>query len=227
MSSPDRASVEVGATGHGEATPARSIRWRTRGRFDHSRVVRLVRTTYASPCPEASPAAELANPVPSAASAVVVADPRLEIVLAEALRALTHQQALLDNLRSRATLLTTAAALVISFPGVSALTGREQSGVSIVLASTGLVGVLTCTLVVCAPWWRWRFRASAVRLIQAVDDGHDVNSIRRHLARDFERWLDHNDRRIRTLQWWFTAGLVLLSVEVAAWTGQLVAEIGT
>jgi hypothetical protein len=151
----------------------------------------------------------------------------LEIVLAEALRALTHQQALLDNLRSRATLLTTAAALVISFPGVSALTGREQSGVSIVLASTGLVGVLTCTLVVCAPWWRWRFRASAVRLIQAVDDGHDVNSIRRHLARDFERWLDHNDRRIRTLQWWFTAGLVLLSVEVAAWTGQLVAEIGT
>jgi hypothetical protein len=152
-------------------------------------------------------------------------DPRLEIVLNEALRALQHQQMLLDNLRSRATLLTTAAALVISFPGVSALTGRTRPGLPVVLAVVGLAGVLLCTLVVCAPWWRWRFRTSATRLLEAVDGGHDVNSVRRHLATDFEIWVNHNDRRIRTLQWWFTAGLVLLAVEIAAWTGQLAAEI--
>ncbi|SRR2546421_7446681 len=148
-------------------------------------------------------------------------DRRLEIVFSEALRALAHQQSLLDNLRSRATLLTTAAALVISFPGVSAATGRLRLGAAAVVGAAALGGVLICCLVVCAPWWRWRFRSSASRLLDAVDAGHDVDSIRRNLARDFETWLDHNDRQIRVLQWWFTAGLFLLAVEVAAWAIQL------
>lgn len=148
-------------------------------------------------------------------------DRRLEIVFSEALRALAHQQSLLDNLRSRATLLTTAAALVISFPGVSAATGQLELGFPAIFAAAGLAGVLICSLVVCAPWWRWRFRSSATRLLAAVDGGHDVDSMRRNLARDFETWLDHNDRQIRILQWWFTAGLFLLSVEVAAWMVQL------
>jgi len=65
------------------------------------------------------------------------------------------------------------------------------------------------------------FRSSATRLLGAVDGGHDLDSMRRNLARDFENWLDHNDRQIRSLQWWFTAGLFLLSVEVAAWVVQL------
>jgi hypothetical protein len=81
-------------------------------------------------------------------------DRRLEIVLAESLRALAHQQGLLDNLRSRATLLLTAAALVASFPGVSAATGGSAIGAATVLEMLGLAGVLLCTLVICAPWWR-------------------------------------------------------------------------
>jgi hypothetical protein len=139
-------------------------------------------------------------------------DKRLEIVFSEALRALAHQQALLDNLRSRATLLTTAAALVVSVPGMS---GDVKPGLGIVLAVLALAGVLVCSLVVCAPWWRWRFRTSATRLLGAVDAGHDIDSMRRHLSSDFENWVDHNDTQIRTLQWWFTAGLLLLAVEVA------------
>ncbi len=152
-------------------------------------------------------------------------DKRLEIVFTEALRALAHQQSLLDNLRSRATLLTTAAALVVSFPGVSAATGHLRLGVSAIFAAVGLAGVLICSLVVCAPWWRWRFRSSATRLLAAVDGGHDVDSIRRNLAYDFETWLDHNDRQIRVLQWWFTVGLFLLAVEVGAWVVQLGAAL--
>jgi hypothetical protein len=152
-------------------------------------------------------------------------DKRLEIVLGESLRALTHQQSLLDNLRSRATLLTTGAALVSTLPGVAAATGSRPAGrgagVATALAIAGLVGVLLCALVICAPWWRWRFRTSATRLLQAVDAGHDVDSIRRHLARDFEIWVDQNDRRIRTLQWWFTAGLALLLFEIIGWVTQL------
>jgi hypothetical protein len=156
-------------------------------------------------------------------------DPRLEIVFAEALRALAHQQALLDNLRSRATLLTTAAALVVSLPGVAAAAGRTGStgstAAATAIAAAALTGVLLCSLVVCAPWWRWQFRSSATRLLDAVDAGHDADSIRRNLARDFESWLDRNDRQILVLQWWFTAGLVLLAVEVAAWVVQLAVSL--
>ncbi|NMO54759.1 hypothetical protein HH310_26675 [Actinoplanes sp. TBRC 11911] len=49
-------------------------------------------------------------------SAAPEPDKRLDVVLSEALRALAHQQSLLDNLGSRATVLTTAAALVKSEP---------------------------------------------------------------------------------------------------------------
>jgi hypothetical protein len=155
-------------------------------------------------------------------------DKRLEVVLAESLRALAHQQSLLDNLRSRATLLTTAAALVSTFPGLSAITGNNAKGKgAAVLAVLALVGVLVCTLVICAPWWRWYFRSSATALLGAVDAGHDLDSIRRNLSRDFEKWVDHNDRRIRTLQWWFTAGLALLFVEVVGWIAEVTAAWGS
>ncbi|GIF22547.1 hypothetical protein BJ973_002870 [Actinoplanes tereljensis] len=151
-------------------------------------------------------------------------DKRLEIVLSEALRALSHQQSLLDNLRSRATLLTTAAALVISFPVVSSVR-RAEIGVSAGVAAVALVGVLMCTLVICAPWWHWKFRSSAGQLLLAVDEGHDLDSLRRHLAKDFERWLDDNERKIGILQWWFTAGLLMLGLEVAAWAFQLAVTV--
>jgi hypothetical protein len=173
---------------------------------------------------QSSPPGSEPDAVPSPsppAPAPAEPDRRLEIVLSEALRALAHQQALLDNLRSRATLLTTAAALVASFPGVAAATGRLRLSAPAVVAPAALAGVLICCLVVCAPWWRWQFRTSATALLRAVDDGHDVDSIRRHLARDFEQWLDRNDQKIRILQWWFTAGLLLLAIEVAAWAVQL------
>jgi hypothetical protein len=144
-------------------------------------------------------------------------DPRLELVLGEALRALEHQQALLDNLRSRATLLTTAAALVGAYP----LADPSARAAATVLAASGLVGVLVCTSVICVPWWRWRFRTSATALLGAVDLGHTLDGMRRHLAVDFETWLDDNDRRIRMLQWWFSAGLAFLALQICGWAVHL------
>jgi hypothetical protein len=150
----------------------------------------------------------------------VDSDARLELVLSEALRALGHQQAMLDNIRSRATLLTTAAALVTSFLGAPAIASRHHDWPTVV-AVIALAGVLVCTFVICAPWYRWRFRSSASILLGALDDGHDLNSMRRNLAGNFEQWHDGNERRIRVLEWWFTAGLVLLLIELLSWGLQL------
>lgn len=149
-------------------------------------------------------------------------DARLEIVFSEALRAVTHQQSVLDNIRSRATTLTAAAALVTSFFGSPILQARERMGWPTGVALLALAGVLAATFVVCAPWWTWTFRTSATALLTAVDAGHDTDSLRRHLAQDFEQWVDQNEKKLRRLQWWFTAGLAFLLVEVAAWVFQLV-----
>jgi hypothetical protein len=115
---------------------------------------------------------------------------RLEIVFSEALRAVTHQQSVLDSIRTRATTLTAAAALVTPLFGTPVLQARDRAGWPTIVALAALTGVLASTFVVSAPWWRWTFRASAAALLQAVDAGHDVDSMRRHLCLDFERWVD-------------------------------------
>lgn len=150
----------------------------------------------------------------------VATDPRWELVYDEALRALAFQQSTLDNLRSRATLLTAGAALVGSALGAPVLK-QGSLGVASVLAIVALGLVLAAAGVICAPWWRWRFVASATSLIAAVDLGHTLDSMRRHLAADFERWLDENEVRLRRLQWCFTAGLAAMLLEMLAWLVEL------
>ncbi len=147
-------------------------------------------------------------------------DPRWELVYGEALRALAFQQGSLDNLRSRATVLTAGAALVGSALGTPALADNRW-GPAAVVAVVALGLVLAAAGVICAPWWRWRFVTSATRLSEAVDLGHSLDSMRRRMAADFERWLDENERRLRRLQWCFTAGLVALLVEMIAWLVQI------
>jgi hypothetical protein len=148
------------------------------------------------------------------------ADPRWALVYDEALRALTFQQGTLDNLRSRATVLTAGAALVGAALGTPAL--REgRLGVAAVLAIVALGGVLAAAGIICAPWWRWRFVASAAALTEAVTAGHSLDSMHRHLAADFERWLGENEVRLRRLQWCFTAGLAALLLEMIAFLVQL------
>jgi hypothetical protein len=142
-------------------------------------------------------------------------DTRLEIVMDEALRALDHQHTSLESLRGRATLLTTAAALVASFFGSPMIGGGDLRWTSVV-AVVSLIGVLACTLIICGPWWKWHFRSSAGALLGATDAGHSVDSMRRHLSKSFEDWHDRNEARIRVLQWWFIAGLVLLMTELLA-----------
>jgi hypothetical protein len=158
---------------------------------------------------------------PARRSSTDGSDERLDLVLSEALRALAHQQSLLDNVRSRATILTGSAALVASLLGAPVLQHQDVGWPSVV-ALVSLAGVLACTLAICVPWWRWYFRSSATVLLSAMDAGHSLNSMRRHLSIDLERWVDRNDRSMRILQWLFAVGLTLLFVEITSWAIELI-----
>jgi len=148
-------------------------------------------------------------------------DARLELVLNEALRSLSHQQGVLDNLRTRSTTLTAAAALVTSFLGAPAVSQTPALTWLTFSAIASMAGVLICTFIVCAPWWTWTFRTSASKLLDAVDSGHNIDSVRRNLASNLEQWLDENDAKLRVMQWWFTVGLALLLIELGAWIAHL------
>ncbi|KJK42793.1 hypothetical protein UK23_35590 [Lentzea aerocolonigenes] len=152
-------------------------------------------------------------------------DRRLELVFTESLRALSYQQSSLDNLRSRVTLLTAGAALVSSSFIGTALQNPRWS-VATVVAIVAMTGVLLLALLICAPMWRWTFVSSASQLLVAVELDHDLDSMRRHLALDFEKWLEANQKKLRKLQWCFVAGLVLLLAEVSAWCVQLAQSKG-
>ncbi|MBG0565368.1 hypothetical protein [Actinoplanes aureus] len=140
-------------------------------------------------------------------------DERLELVLSEALRALTEQQAVLDHLRSRATVLLSAAALVGALMGAPLLSDGVRPGALTQLAIVALAGTLLLTLLITAPLFRWRFTPKVSALLQAVGDGHDLDSMRRHLALDLERFKQGNGRILARLQWMFSGAAVLLTAE--------------
>jgi hypothetical protein len=143
-------------------------------------------------------------------------DPRWELVFDEAQRALTYQQGILDNLRSRATVLTAAAALVSTLLGVPALkTG--QLGLASVIAIGAAALIVISTGIICAPWYSWHFTSSAKILVEAVENGYDLNEMRERLALNFDEWYEENARRLGGLQAVFTVGLSLLFIEILAW----------
>lgn len=58
-------------------------------------------------------------------------------------------------------------------------------------------------------------------LAEYVEAGHSLDSMRRHLVADFEKWLDGDEQRLRLPQWCFTAGLVALFLEMMGRLAQI------
>jgi hypothetical protein len=145
-------------------------------------------------------------------------DARLDLVLAESLRALTQQQTVLDNLRARASLLLSAAALVTPFFGPQSLINRDGGvrGSALVLIVALSVVTLMTGLVIW-PRWRWNFRTSARKLLDVyVDQDLSIDDMRRQLALTYEGYVDRNDHGLARLQWCFVVGMAALFVEVLA-----------
>lgn len=138
----------------------------------------------------------------------------------EALRVLTLQINTLDSLRTRATLLTAGAALVTSLFGGFALQRHQDLGWWAAVGMVALAVVLVSALAIVAPRRGWDFVVQPGVLLQAIDDGRDVDALYRTLIQDFGAWARANQFKIRRLQWWLVVGMVFMFVELLAWVGQ-------
>jgi len=135
-------------------------------------------------------------------------------------RALDAQERTVNELRSRAGILVAAAAIVTSFFGSRAISGGELTAAS--WTATIAFALIGATVLV-ALWPRsdWEFSASPADFIATyveTDPPATPSLIHRDLALHRSASYDRNARQLRVLFTAFRFGLILLVVEVAAWT---------
>jgi hypothetical protein len=137
----------------------------------------------------------------------------------EAVRALSEQQAVLDNFRTRAGILLSATAIATSFLGGQAL--RDESIDIWGWIAIGCFAAVACaSIVVLWPRKDWEFAASPRRLLATyveTDDPLPLEKIHRDLALHMENSYLSNDRRLERLILLFRLAALLLAVEVGAW----------
>lgn len=144
-------------------------------------------------------------------------DERLRLVYAEALRGITQQQQVLDNLRGRSALLLSAGAVATSVLTGYALPGRGRLIVVAVVVVAGLfIAVVVLTLLTLIPR-TWTFRNDPQVLLRDwVDCEHNysLNDIHRHLADWLGRHYDKNESTIKQLQRLYVWACGCLGVEI-------------
>ncbi|HEX8122361.1 MAG TPA: hypothetical protein VF549_13955 [Solirubrobacteraceae bacterium] len=155
-----------------------------------------------------------------------------ELIYDLSLRALNDQRARLENLRSRAATLLSAAGIVTSFLGAEAIKDTHVVGGQVVtdhafqgaeiagLAAFGLLG-LACIFVIWPRSAAWQFEPSAAALIAEYKDHSDTDAVRIELAEVFESSFDKNEPKVVQLFWAFRIGAVLLFAEIVAWLIEL------
>lgn len=137
----------------------------------------------------------------------------------EAVRALSQQQTVLDNFRTRAGILLSAAAIATSFLGGQALRQGPMTAWSW-LAVLGFVGLSASALLILWPRKDWEFAAIPRRLISIyieTEKPFSVERIHRDLALHMQDSYDRNEARLERLIVYFRLAVVLLTAEVLAW----------
>lgn len=149
-------------------------------------------------------------------------DARLGLVLDQAQRGLTRQQADLDNLRARAGTLVAAASLVSSFLGAQALKDSHLPKPAIAavgVAVLALVVVIASAVVIVWPYtWRWGINAHL--LLSAYVEGDDpatLDETRRSLAWYMQDDADTNQVKLDSLFRTLQLALIGVGIEVLSW----------
>ena len=157
-----------------------------------------------------------------------MADTVADLAYEASTRALSEQRAALDNLRSRAATLVSAAAIVTSFMGASALADQKLTRITGVptlaadrsLQTAELVAILAFGGVLAVCLWILRPRANWIFVLSAkqiLGRNLELDAVKRELAEYCEEMWDGNARPIKWRMRAFQVGVVLLGVEAVAW----------
>jgi hypothetical protein len=154
-----------------------------------------------------------------------------ELVYAASERALAQQQTVLDGLRTRASILISAAAIATSFLGAQALrppAPNPRTGIApeptvhvfgwVAIAFFGLVGLFT--ILILFPRGDWRFRLSPRAVIRDYVESKppsEITEMHRDLALHMEDDYAKNDEHLRTLFNFLRLACLFLVLEVVMW----------
>ena len=157
---------------------------------------------------------------PPAGKSTVPSDAGAQIafIYDEAVRGLTQQQALVENLNGRAGTLVFATSFATSLLGAQSLSNGVDAFDWVALAVFSAIAVLVVYLV--WPYQHYRFRFDPNDLLRRFVDAEQPTSLstmRRELAVQAELDRANNWRTIQRLLVGLQAALLLLLVEIAAW----------
>jgi hypothetical protein len=148
-----------------------------------------------------------------------------ELAYEEAKRALDAQEAVVNELRSRAAILIASAAVTTSFFGSRALIDSSRLDVWAWVATISFALLGVTVLAILWPRHDWVFTVNASSFIQNYVEHPDgwlaIPAIHRDLALHMSASYSVNADQLRWLFGAFRAGAVLLVVEVAAWVVNL------
>jgi hypothetical protein len=147
-----------------------------------------------------------------------------ELAHQEAVRALVEQQAAIDNLRTRAGVLISAAAVATSFLGGQALKTGLRFGSVIGLTAFAALGLTSLTVL----WPRDEAGSAAIpsRIIElyAERDGPvPIGMVHREMAYHMEGIRDGNEQLRQLLMQRFRTASACLGLEVLGWVVDLLA----
>ena len=137
----------------------------------------------------------------------------------EGLRAITQQQAVLDELRNRAGTLLAVASLTTAFLGGLALQGRPLAGLAW-LAILLFVVVTAAVLVVLFSRKDWYFRPRPTMIIKSYiedDPPAPLWAMHKQLAEHLEADFDANEQNMKPLFVALQVANIALAAEVVVW----------
>lgn len=142
-----------------------------------------------------------------------------EFAYAEALRAITQQQGVLESYRTRAVALFGAATAAVAFVAKEALPTSGWEWLTVV----GFVSYAFAGMATLAVLWpqTFHFSFSAVTMLDKWA-GYDENEHYQHLARYLDGQVDDNTEKLDNIAWALMGAIVSTVLSLAAWLVLLV-----
>ena len=147
-----------------------------------------------------------------------VEDPRIALAYEESVRALAQQQDALDNLRARAGLVLSAAAITSSLFATQ-VQRKGSPGCLTWDALAAFIVVAIASLAVLWPWHGWRFSNNVQKLLSVWVDEEDASPdvMRREVAEFNQGAYTDNQALLGKLYTAFQVASAALAIEVVLW----------